>query len=231
MEVAEMFRRVLLESGQFLLEINGIELDRDRFVVLCKSALGTFNKYDPIEKKFNLDMRTSKTFTFDDDSDPCGIPEWISSVTPVQLTTGSTYNPSSITSVGGLMSYFGSRGSNPYLEEKCTFPIDYRKPTLYLPVEELVDVHAVYFHKFRDEIVEGKKFYYIDTIDHGFDEWFQLLRARFMIAIGRSRRAFTLQDISITTDADQLVAEGKELERETVEWLYENSGKQYLSYG
>lgn len=226
-----MFNRILIESGQFLLEVNGIELDRDRFVILVKTVLGTYNKYDPIDAKFNLDLRFSRKHTFTDDSEPYGIPDWISSVTPIQINTTSASHPPRIKSVGSLIAYFGNYRSNPELEEKCTFSIDYRKPHLYLPIEEIVDVHAVYSHKLREEESFGNILYHIDTIDHSFDTFFDLLRAKFMIAIGRSRRAFTLQDLPISSDADQLVSEGKELENETMEELIENEGKQYLSWG
>lgn len=231
MEISEMFNRVLVESGQFLLEINGVELDKDRFLTLVKSVLGKYNKYHPIDDKFNLNMLSTRVYTFTDSSQNYGIPQWIVSVTPVQMGTDSAFNTNRISSVGSLLSYLGSSNSNPYLMEKCTFPFEYRDGKLYIPTEDQVDVHAVYLHKIREEESNGDTLYHVDTITDEDETFFNLLRAKFMISLGRSRRAFTMQDLPIATDASEIVAEGKELEREVTEDLYENDGKQYLSYG
>ena len=53
----------------------------------------------------------------------------------------------------------------------------------------------------------------------------------FMIGIGRSRRAFTLNDLPILMDAGEIVSEGRELYREVIEEELPKYQKFHLSYG
>jgi hypothetical protein len=108
-------------------------------------------------------------------------------------------------------------------------PYTYRKPVLTLPFSADFELHCIWHHRLvkleGDDDTWG-----IDTINKDDDEFFDLLQAKFLQAIGRSRRAFTLNDLPITSDAADLVAEGKELEDKAMTDLIENKMKWYLAW-
>ena len=72
--------------------------------------------------------------------------------------------------------------------------------------------------------------YRVDTITDADDEFFEILTGKFMKALGRSRRAFTINELPITMDASELVSEGDEMIRAAEESLVEKEMKLYLAY-
>lgn len=214
MTLKEIFNRVLVESGQFVVSADMIELDVDRFLVLVKATLGTVNKFDPVEKKFNLDL-SGRHFKFTPETHDLlgnlvGIPERIVDLIPVRVT-------------GVYPSYMREfdRHKSEYLSDKIPYPWDYRKPDLHVPVNGQYELHAIYNH----QIVKNAetKEWECDTISDVDDDFFQLLTGKFLKGLGKSRRAFTLNELPITTDADQLVSEGQEMEDKAIENLEEDA--------
>ena len=51
----------------------------------------------------------------------------------------------------------------------------------------------------------------IRTLDDSSYDFLNLVVAKFMLALGRSRRAFTISEIPFTSDAESLVSEGNQL--------------------
>jgi hypothetical protein len=51
------------------------------------------------------------------------------------------------------------------------------------------------------------------------------------LGVGRSRRAFTLNDLPIIMDASEIVQEGRELYKEVIEEELPKYQKFYLAYG
>jgi hypothetical protein len=226
-----MFDRVLVESGQFLMK-DDIELDLDRFKILVQSTLGTYSKYVPHHHIFNLDVQALDTsfgglkYTFHEGSSPFGIPDWISDLIPVRLAGVHPW-------------YFRQKEEwvNKELEYKRQFPWEYRRPHLYVPVQSIYEVTAVYHHRIKekssDEPVGSgvlKKNYEVLTIDERADHFFDLLRGRFLKALGRNRRAFTLNELPITVDAAELVSEGDQIEKDALEQLSNVDHKFWLAY-
>lgn len=217
MTLQEMFDYILVESGQFLIPVENLEINRDRFLVLVKTALGIFNGKHPWEKKFNLNfanrsVKFSAT-TRDTSSNLTGIPTGIADMVPVRIS--------------GVSPFFlrdHEQHNSHYLNEKTEFPWEYRAPTLYVPIQGVYDVHAYYDHVITEIVASGEtegenKTYEVTTIDYGDDVFFKLLKAKFLRGTANSRRAFTLQDIPLTTDADTLANEAKTMEEEALKDL------------
>lgn len=213
MKIQEMFDYILIDSGQFLVPVENLEINRDRFLTLVKATLGIFNTKYPHELKFNMDFpNRKKTFTADTLSisgQLVGIPDGIADAVPVRIA--------------GIAPYFireYQSHDSPYMNNKVPYPIEYRKPDLYVPVQGTYDVHAWYDHKIEEIVAEGEtegetKTYEVKTINFGDDEvFFKLLKAKFLKGTAGSRRAFTMQDIPLLTDADTLMTEAKALEEE-----------------
>ena len=71
MRIHEMFNRVLIDSGHFLISKNNIELDVDSFASLVKWTLGVYSRYSPVIEKFKaaVDPQGCVQFT---DAGRCG---------------------------------------------------------------------------------------------------------------------------------------------------------------
>lgn len=218
-----MFDRVLSESGEYLIDTADLDLDIGRFERLVKSVLGTYNRYSPIPKKFNWQTANLSVIQFTDDfrapltGELIGVPEWISSVTPVRGRSNVSpfFQGGAVGRLPGSVYNFGTVD----LVDKDPTPFEYRKPNLYLAFPGLWDVKAQVYHKitnylYDDQTADGnpgaESDLQVATIDDHNDIFFDLLQAKFLIALGRNRRAFTLQPLELTTDAAELVAEGKE---------------------
>lgn len=250
-----MFDHILVRSGQFLLGSTKIELNRDRFVTLVRGALGMYSGYAPVDFTFNLKMQSNRSYKFnntfrpDGQDDDWGIPKFISSVTPTAIMGSPAF---------ALMGQFGSKmgwsnsmgqssGGNGKFDingqtqlgseqmEKSQFPWVWRSPTLYIPYSADVEVVAVWHHRIFEipasESEDGQTNYRVDTVDYGNDEFFDLLEGMFLKALGQSRRAFTMNDLPIVSDADTLASDGKAMIDQAIEDLRTNKSKFYLAYG
>lgn len=172
------------------------------------------------------DLTGNRQFTFTKENTSEGVPDWLSDIIPIRIL-GTAHH---FLQAGGITST-SRQASSPYLERKDNFPWEYRKPVLTIGINSELDIIAVYKHKLVSATEDGKIVFRVDTIDDCSDVFFNLLRARFLKALGRSRRAFTMQDLPITVDASELVSEGTDLEERVMEDLIENHGKFYLAWG
>src|ERR1043166_6708581 len=90
MTLQEMFDYVLVESGQFFIPVENLEINRDRFVTLVRGVLGIYNGKMPHEKKFNLNFSNrSVTFTADTldiNGQKTGIPKGVADMVPVRIS-------------------------------------------------------------------------------------------------------------------------------------------------
>lgn len=223
MTIQQIWDRTLINASQFILRKNKIELDVDSFKILVEDCLAEYNKARPYSKEYDINA-SSITYGFDSSFDPelGRVPDWIAECVPVRTyLTG-------LASIG--LNY--NRGVNQELVVATEYPYVYRKPKLTLPLVGNHKITAVYKHIIREDIdaQTGKIEYHLDTITLDDTWFFKILLARFMKGIGRSRRSFTLSDITITTDADALVSEGEALEEKTIEDLNHNK-KIFLGLG
>jgi hypothetical protein len=116
--------------------------------------------------------------------------------------------------------------------QKASFPWVWREPTLYIPYSADVEVTAFFRHPVNkiDGDSNGEEKTELPTIDYEEDIFFDLLQGMFLKAVGTSRRAFTVNDLPITTDASEMASEGQALEDKAMEDLAIDA-KFYLAYG
>jgi len=234
MEVLDMWKEVLLDSGQFLIEPTNVELDQDKFVHLVRDSLRLYNKYCPKLEKFNLSIvgpGTGGVFTFTEDftanQKELGIPKMIGDAIPFSIfgtvPTSLRHLFGNITQDAG-QSYTVNRVSANLV--KCPFPVEYRSPSLYVPLQGDYDVEAYFNHNITEYVDEENcRKYKVDTIDEAkgdFTYFFDYLTGKFMQALGRSRRAFTIQELPITLDAEQMVSDGERKEEDARNRIIEN---------
>lgn len=196
---------VLIESGQFLLTKDGIELDSTTFLPIVKKALAIYSRYMPPTLRFNVSTSTYE-YTF---AEP--IPRWVSDLIPVRIT--------------GVPWFVPDRFTWEYV--KRYFMWRYEKPTLYVQVAGQFEVECVYDHLVVVGEDDGIS---LPSITEADDWFFKLLTGYFMQGVGRSRRAFTLNEVQAVLDGTELVSDGKAMEDEAYDWLKTN-GKWYLAIG
>lgn len=213
MKLTEMFQRVLIESGQFILPSGSLELDKEKFRVLVDICLGVQNKYDPIVKRVNITLGSSREYKFTENfsfkGEVLGIPDWVSDVTPIRIS--------------GVPTYFFNYQQAGNVQYKDEFSFEYLKPTLFVPAASTLDAVLVYKHvvtpiykvptNTNSEITD----YEVVSIDNSNVAFFKLLTGKFMMAIGRSRTAFTLSEIQLQDDGGDMKSEGKAMEEESLQ--------------
>lgn len=225
---------------------------------IVQHQLALYERYRPLTFEFNRFAQYagqfgSSTVIFGDDSadqpglgdsmdvhdprvgvfnrDPGLVPEWISTVQPTEFL--------STAGILWLMQHYKwhSLGEESILHEPRTYLWKYEKDDahgiLYLTENGQVTITAHY--KFpRDEQRDSNGILTdvdIRYLDEGRDTiLFDLVLGQFLQIIGRSRRAFQLEQNPVLFDASDLVLEGKELYDQAKQELYDQS-KFYLAMG
>lgn len=206
MTLQEIFDRILIDSGAFLIGSDDIELDTPKFQTLVRRVLGIYSKYCPVDE-MQIIQTNNLAYEFAD-----RIPTWISEVTPVS-------NPMLL---------------NLYVNDSINTPINfvwrYVKPYLMLPLAGTFNVVAVFPHAITavPESVSDLEVLSISDVD---DLFFKILTGYFMVGLGRSRKAFTVNEIPITNDASDMVSEGITMITDGQTALQEVSSKFYLAWG
>ncbi|MHA2202617.1 MAG: hypothetical protein ACW991_02900 [Candidatus Hodarchaeales archaeon] len=225
MELKEIFDRVLIDSGQFLITTEDIEMNSSTMLILVRSVLAIYGQYSPIIKWFNIEIQgatRAHTFTesgLDADGNEIGIPKFISEVVPVEVLGTYTY-----------YLWDNTRYTSQELIDLKPYPFRYNSPTLYVPGLARYDIYAGFTHKIRTVVEDSKTHHYFDTITDEDDTFFKLLTARFLKGLGRSRRAFTLNELPIVSDASELVTEGDSLEEKAMEELTEAKSAWWMGW-
>jgi hypothetical protein len=221
MTLQEIFERVMIDSGQFLISIDEIELDVPRFKILVQHSLAFYSRYSPIVDHILVDIENSESrqFVFTESMYRYGIPNYISDLIPIRIS--------------GVVPYYLREYDRPRsnIDIKVEFPWVYRRPILTVPTNAQFDVKAVYHHKLRNIGTDQSPLWDIQSISDEDQEFFDLVAGRFMIAIGRNRRAFTIQELPIQVDASTMVDEGKTKEETAKREIQENKIKFYLGWG
>lgn len=257
MYLSELFDAIVVRSGQFILSNDDIELNQNRFLTLVKVALGKYNGYRPHEATFPLQMQLNRKFKFDSTFQPkysdiqLGVPKGISSVTPTAVAgspafnlqfaksfgfTGYGANSASGVSQAPVDPNFGLPGQRQVDGEqmqKSEFPWVYQHKTLYIPYSADVEVVAFFGHPIINVEADSDtpEKWDLPTIDYDEDTFLDLLQGMFLKAVGMSRKAFTLNDLPLTTDGAEIASEGLSLEERAMEELKNDKSKFYLAYG
>lgn len=211
-----MFDRILLRSGQFILRKSKVEIDVDSFRILVEDALAEFNGFSPIDKTYNdVSFLGARSMTLDEDFDPAigRAPSWLSIVRPIRSSSGG-YFP------------YGKHRNSPHTELidpiEAPWDFDIQSKILTVPFSDIYKITAVYDHvivETDDPNSPGNILYSVPSITYQDLDFFRLLQGMFLQSIGRSRRAFTLNDLPILMDADTIASEGTELIEKAIEGL------------
>lgn len=229
--IDQLFDKIILRSGQFILHKNNVELDVDNFRNLVEDAMEVYSDFAPYDKEYTIDFRTSPSFIFTENFDTeIGRPlDWVSKADPIR-SIGTPYSSHP----------FGAHGNpssglyqSKYLSEPIEAPFHFNKDTKTLTVgyRGFYSVVGVYRHKIKEvDNLDGTFTYSIPTLSTSDQLFIQLCQGLFLKGIGRSRRAFTLNDLPVLMDAGEIVSEGKEMYNEAFEKL-ENKQKFHLAWG
>ena len=132
MTLRELFDQALTDSGQFLFGVEKIEMNEDNFLRLVKNCLNVYNKYEPIDRRFNL--QTSSTFyTFP--GNDWEIPIWIAEIIPVVISGLPWY-------FQNWMTWQGKGFGDEFNPLSCIWK--YNRPTLYVEYVGTFTVWATY---------------------------------------------------------------------------------------
>ena len=195
----DLLELTFTETGQYLIDLETTMLDRNKVELLIERELNWFSKYYPVRKRASLYLFDGKQFTIEQDGD---IPFNI-------LSIQRQYNQASLS--------YQMWGKPRYRNPSFT----YNNGHLSLCGESGVyDIEYSVYHRYDKE--RGC----IDTLTSE-SPFVNLFIAKFMISVGRSRKAFLLNDLPLTMDSDSMVSEGQELYQSTREYIMETSRYDY----
>jgi len=226
MNIKDIFDELLIRSGQFVLISSNVELNIERFRRIVESTLAVYGRYSPHEEHVSVNALSTREIDLSASviasltgKPYLKEPKFVSDATPVRQIPF------------GLLKIFPGMDNtnNPELYDKVQAPFEYRKPKLYLPFSARWDVHCAFEHVLYETEVDGKFEYTLPTITLSDQAFFDYLQGMFLMGIGRSRRAFTLNDLPITMDASDIASEGKELRDQALEFM-SNHQKFYLAW-
>jgi len=208
MLLSELIDIVITESGQFILGDDTREvldcsnISIERFWIIAERALRYYEKHLPRKEKINIEV-VGQVFEFDVGTNPVVNPTWVSTVRPVGLTQGVLLreNLFPTSSLQPRTMVWEHRGSILYVSEDGTMDVVLCYP--YITVKTTVATMLT------EVDIQG--------ITLSNNKYIDLVVAEFLIALGRSRRAFNLQELPIEMDASTLVDEGLDLRERTRE--------------
>lgn len=206
MKFSEIAELILIDSGQFIYTspINGLDdlgLDITRYWKLVYRCIKEYEKHKPVTRKMNVQI-VGQSYNFGDNA-----PKWISSCVPI--SSFSLYNAAVFMSMFSSNTTSVNTNSNPR-----PFLWSYEKPFLYCGENGLVDIVAHYEYEVIPEYEldgDGEPTETIidyDIPDLGYSESFlDFVAARTLMALARSKRAFTVSDFPVTMDGSELASE------------------------
>lgn len=207
MTLTEIVDYLLVQSGQYILkDFDKTLLSYKQLWRLIEPELLRYGKYRPVVKTFNMYLpSTSYTFLTD-------IPDWISNVRPIEGSRSS------------IQSVFASNVTSN-LNIPRQFVWKYEKPRLFCQYEGLFDITGMYLYSTVIENDDSGEIYdvVINNLDFSHTSFLDLIHGKFLMTIGKSRRAFTINELPITMDGDTLASEGESLYNDAKEGLYERS--------
>lgn len=230
MNIQDIFDRVLLKSGQYIVTKSKVEINIDSFRLLVEDSLAVYNRYSPYDRKFTKEIVYPRQIDMsqvqNQDPQVLKVPKFLAKVTPIRY--GASTFVANFFNTGNGNSINGSSE----LIDPIMAPWDYSAPLLTVPISCRYEIQAVYDHVVEVmDVPQGQqKQYQIKTITLADQAFFDHVRAMFLQGIGRSRKAFTMTELPITMDGDSLVSDGLQLE-EKAKADMENVQKFYLAMG
>jgi hypothetical protein len=207
-----------------------IELDVDNFRSLVEDALDIYSDSVPYVKEKTLNFEGSRNKNLEDrDEIATNKPDWISECHPIRAT-GRIY--------GYYRNFYGGKSYGKYQTENLSEPIqapynyDFESGNLTVAYDAIYKIRMCWRHVVEEiDGADKDKQFVVKTLGNRDQAFIKLCQAMFMIGVGRSRRAFTLNDLPIIMDASEIVQEGRELYKEVIEEELPKYQKFYLAYG
>lgn len=226
MDIKDIFERTRLKSGQYILSTAKAEINIDAFRLLVEDSLAIYNRISPSDKLYNKEIYYPRQLDWSLHIDPefGRVPDWISSADPMRYGGGS---------IGGILLREAQLNGNNELIDPILSPWRYTKPVLTVAHSARYEIRAVYDHtieEIKNDDPSKPSNFVIKTISVKDQGLLDHIRAGFLQGVGRSRRAFTLSELPITMDADQIVADGVDLEEKSMERM-QDFQKFFLTYG
>lgn len=239
MNLKDMFDRVLLKSGQYVLSSKKLDINIDAFRLLVEDSLAVYSRYSPHDVLINREIYYPRQYDFSkanatslDATKSVGLPEevvgripdWIATANPMRYGGGS---------IGGILLREAQINGQNELIDPIQSPWTYDKPCLTVSHSARYEIRCVFKHRVEEvkqTTPDDPKHYEVKTISEDDQAFLDHVRSQFMIGVARSRRAFTINDLPITMDADQMVADATELETKSIENM-SNYQKFYLTQG
>lgn len=227
MRLYDLFQYALFNSGNHLIPENSLEYTKDQFLSVLKICLGIYNRYTPMFYQYNLYIH-SLNYTFMGTEYPDYskfnenlIPDFISDVIPTYTTF---LNPFS-----SWVQY--QNGVQLEDQEKQMFVWRYDKPVLRVDRMGEMEILAVYNHPIlqKEDKDTGLKYWDLPTINESDVAFLDLMTAKFMIMLGRSRRLFSQSETPINIDFQGLLSDGSALEEKAMQDIY-NQAKFFAAY-
>lgn len=211
--------------------LDSVKLDLEKFYLVMKPDIVYYSGFFPVRKKFNIDVENTSGFHYDFTSHSENIGYDLSG--PVPQLGEPPQDIIRATPVGQSMVInqwmqlkrgLGFPGTPGRLITPISILREYRKPTAFFGMAGKFDITAIYQYYFKETRNEENVLEEVEIIGCEDDNIYllDLLSARFLILLGRTRRAFTYNDLQITTDAPELVREGKEELEEARKKIEEN---------
>lgn len=219
----ELIDYVLLESGQYMAPLEATLLTDTHVARIVTRELSLYSKYRPVSREVFVSANVSGEVNFktlSTDEKERDIPMMITNVRVPHGEYGI--------SPAAIANYSYSPVTRERLVEAPTSNFDYRKPILYLAGSGGYKLTAHYSRYFDYAEINGKLDGVISDISFEDDHLFvEMLIGKFLQYVGRSRRAFTIDNLPITYDSSEMVSEGQEKYNEAYRVLTEENSKWY----
>lgn len=209
-------------------------MDVDSFRFLVEDALEQYSDSVPFSRVYeSINLQNARRITLDEnfDEELKRKPDYLSEVHPIR-SQGSVYGYFANVHYGRG---YSSNYQSVELSDPTHAPWDYNHETglLVVSYSAFYKVRAVYRHLLEEieDTNTGDFTYCIKTMSLRDQAFIKLLQGKFLLGLGKSRRAFTLNDLPILMDASEIVSEGKEMVEEAENEIQEKYKKIRLSYG
>lgn len=193
--LAELTEIILIESGQFIAPLEATLLDKSKLILMIKRELALYSRYLPNKVSTVANLSHGKVFNIDTDG----------------------YVPDNIIDIRTDRFAFMGYSVTPLPAPVHAYYWRYEKPTLYFRYPD-----GVYPIKYISEHVYNVNTDSISSINIQ-DRFINLLIGRFLMSVGRSRKAFTIDELPISSDAADMISTGKELYDSTMEEIRQMS--------
>lgn len=184
---------IMVETGQYISDLTATLLDQPKVELMIQRELGLYSRYKPNKVTTYGTLYNQKTFDLTIDG---FVPDSIVDIRTDRFVPAGI----AITPIPGPVHSYHWR---------------YDKPVLYFryPQGEYIYSYIVP-HKYVNNAISSIEIH---------DRFINLVVGRFLMSVGKSRRAFTIDEIPINTDASEMISEGKELYDSTMEEIRINS--------